>query len=36
VHVQVNYKCDRACAASYRDYDVYIDGQSAGWSRPVH
>jgi hypothetical protein len=35
VHVQVNYKCEGACAQSYRDHDVYIGGQSAGWNQPV-
>ena len=29
------YRCDRECGRSYRDYDIYFDRRSSGWSQPV-
>jgi hypothetical protein len=35
VRTNVSYVCDRTCASSYRDYDVYFNRQTSGWSQPV-
>jgi hypothetical protein len=31
----LNYECIEVCGTSYREYDIYFDGQTSGWSRPV-
>lgn len=33
--VRVQYACEEECGLSYRDYDVYFDGVTAGWNQPV-
>jgi hypothetical protein len=30
-----NYMCDKQCENQYRDYDIYFNGRTAGWSQPV-
>lgn len=35
IRTGVDYVCDRECAASYRDHDIYFGGQTSGWSQPV-
>jgi hypothetical protein len=35
VRTRENYRCDRECARSYRDYDIYFDRLPSGWSEPV-
>lgn len=29
------YSCNQECARSYREHDIYFDGRTSGWSRPV-
>jgi hypothetical protein len=29
------YRCDRACATSIREYDIYFNRRTSGWSQPV-
>lgn len=29
------YSCDQQCEGSYRDYDIYFNGRTSGWSQPV-
>jgi len=30
-----SYRCASQCAISYRDYDIYFNGRTSGWSQPV-
>ena len=29
------YLCEQQCERSYRDYDIYFRGRTAGWAQPV-